>query len=103
MRPQAPAQRGPKDIDESTDTYDTIDWLVKHVTAAVKSLRAACSLTKATFTPDVSLARNSRPRRIGIPKVSKNRSLPLTSATEVGAGRAPFSRSTARWATSEVG
>ena len=31
MRPQAPAQRGPKDIDESTDTYDTIDWLVKHV------------------------------------------------------------------------
>jgi putative CocE/NonD family hydrolase len=25
------AQKGPRDIDESTDTYDTIDWLVKHV------------------------------------------------------------------------
>ena len=24
-------QRSPKDIDESTDAYDTIDWLVKHV------------------------------------------------------------------------
>src|SRR5579871_4093610 len=23
--------KGPKDTDESTDTYDTIDWLVKHV------------------------------------------------------------------------
>ena len=25
------SRRGPKDIDESTDTYDTIDWLVKNV------------------------------------------------------------------------
>jgi putative CocE/NonD family hydrolase len=25
------AAKGPKEIDESTDTYDTIDWLVKHV------------------------------------------------------------------------
>ncbi len=24
-------RRGPKDVDESTDTYDTIDWLVKNV------------------------------------------------------------------------
>jgi putative CocE/NonD family hydrolase len=31
MRPHNPAKKGPKDIDESTDTYDTIDWLVKHV------------------------------------------------------------------------
>ena len=30
MRPQNPA-KGPKDFDESTDTYDTIDWLVKNV------------------------------------------------------------------------
>src|SRR5881394_3805862 len=30
MRPHNPA-KGPKDIDESTDTYDTIDWLVKNV------------------------------------------------------------------------
>ena len=26
-----PGQAGPKDIDESTDTYDTIDWLVKNI------------------------------------------------------------------------
>jgi hypothetical protein len=32
VRPQIPVKRGPKDVDESTDTYDTIDWLVKNVT-----------------------------------------------------------------------
>ena len=26
-----PRQEGPKDVDESTDTYDTIDWLLKNV------------------------------------------------------------------------
>jgi putative CocE/NonD family hydrolase len=31
MRPQLQKKSGPKDIDESTDTYDTIDWLVKNV------------------------------------------------------------------------
>ncbi|HLG15324.1 MAG TPA: CocE/NonD family hydrolase [Blastocatellia bacterium] len=31
MRPQIPNKRGPADIDESTDTYDTIDWLIKNV------------------------------------------------------------------------
>jgi putative CocE/NonD family hydrolase len=31
MRPELNAKHGPKDIDESTDTYDTIDWLVKHL------------------------------------------------------------------------
>ena len=31
MRPHNPQQEGPADIDESTDTYDTIDWLVKNV------------------------------------------------------------------------
>ncbi|HEY1378546.1 MAG TPA: CocE/NonD family hydrolase [Gemmataceae bacterium] len=30
VRPQNP-HKGPRDVDESTDTYDTIDWLVKHV------------------------------------------------------------------------
>jgi uncharacterized protein len=30
IRPHNP-HKGPKDIDESTDTYDTVDWLVKHV------------------------------------------------------------------------
>src|SRR5215813_3149942 len=31
MTPQRPAKRGPQDIDESSDTYDTIDWLVKNI------------------------------------------------------------------------
>ena len=31
IRPHKPVKKGPKDTDESTDTYDTIDWLVKHV------------------------------------------------------------------------
>jgi putative CocE/NonD family hydrolase len=30
-RPYQPAKSGPRDIDESTDAYDTIDWLVKNV------------------------------------------------------------------------
>ncbi len=30
VRPYKPAKSGPKDIDESTDAWDTIDWLVKH-------------------------------------------------------------------------
>jgi putative CocE/NonD family hydrolase len=29
MRPHNPAKKGSQDIDESTDTYDTIDWLLK--------------------------------------------------------------------------
>ncbi len=31
MTPHRDVKRGVADIDESTDTYDTIDWLVKHV------------------------------------------------------------------------
>lgn len=31
MRPQNDRKSGPKDIDESSDTYDTIDWLVKNI------------------------------------------------------------------------
>jgi putative CocE/NonD family hydrolase len=31
VRPQHAAKAGPRDIDESTDAYDTIDWLVKNV------------------------------------------------------------------------
>jgi putative CocE/NonD family hydrolase len=30
IRPHNP-NKGPKDVDEASDTYDTIDWLVKHV------------------------------------------------------------------------
>jgi putative CocE/NonD family hydrolase len=31
MRPHIPHKRGPQDVDESTDTYDTIDWLLKNI------------------------------------------------------------------------
>jgi putative CocE/NonD family hydrolase len=31
VRPQNPAKRVPTDIDESTDTWDSIEWLVKHI------------------------------------------------------------------------
>ncbi|HEY1336942.1 MAG TPA: CocE/NonD family hydrolase [Bryobacteraceae bacterium] len=31
IRPHKPVKTGPKDTDESTDTWDTVDWLVKHV------------------------------------------------------------------------
>ena len=31
MRPHKPAKKGRADVDESTDTYDTIDWLLKNV------------------------------------------------------------------------
>jgi putative CocE/NonD family hydrolase len=31
VRPQKGLKSNPQDIDESTDAYDTIDWLVKHV------------------------------------------------------------------------
>lgn len=31
VRPYKPNKRGPKDIDESTDTYDTIEWLLNNV------------------------------------------------------------------------
>ncbi len=31
IRPQKPNKRGPQDTDESTDAYDTIDWLVKNL------------------------------------------------------------------------
>jgi putative CocE/NonD family hydrolase len=31
VRPHKPSKSGPRDIDESTDTYDTIEWLLKHI------------------------------------------------------------------------
>jgi putative CocE/NonD family hydrolase len=31
MTPHKDVKRGPQDVDESTDTYDTIDWLVKNI------------------------------------------------------------------------
>lgn len=32
VRPHRAEKRSPQDIDESTDTYDTIDWLIKNLT-----------------------------------------------------------------------
>ena len=31
IRPHKPVKNGPKDIDENSDTYDTIEWLIHHV------------------------------------------------------------------------
>ncbi|MEO8371992.1 MAG: CocE/NonD family hydrolase [Candidatus Solibacter sp.] len=31
IRPHKPVKSGPKDTDESTDTYDTIDWLIRNL------------------------------------------------------------------------
>jgi len=31
IRPIIEERRGPKDIDETTDTYDTVDWLIKNI------------------------------------------------------------------------
>jgi putative CocE/NonD family hydrolase len=31
VRPQKPVKTGPDDTDESSDTFDTIDWLIEHV------------------------------------------------------------------------
>ena len=31
IRPHKPVKNGPKDTDESTDTYDTVDWLIKNL------------------------------------------------------------------------
>jgi putative CocE/NonD family hydrolase len=31
MTPQIDLKKGPQDVDESSDTYDTIDWLVKNI------------------------------------------------------------------------
>jgi len=31
MRPHLPVKTGPAEVDESTDTWDTIEWLTKHV------------------------------------------------------------------------
>ncbi len=31
VRPHKPVKSGPRDTDESTDTYDTIEWLLKHI------------------------------------------------------------------------
>jgi putative CocE/NonD family hydrolase len=31
IRPHKPVKNGPKDTDESTDAWDSIDWMVKHV------------------------------------------------------------------------
>jgi putative CocE/NonD family hydrolase len=31
MRPHIPDKKGPREVDEASDTYDTINWLLKHV------------------------------------------------------------------------
>jgi putative CocE/NonD family hydrolase len=38
VRPHNPAKKGPKDIDESSDCYDTVDWLIKNVPGNTKKV-----------------------------------------------------------------
>ncbi len=35
LRPHKPVKKGPQDTDESSDTYDTIEWIVKNVPGAI--------------------------------------------------------------------
>ena len=35
LHPHKPVKKGPKDIDESTDTYDSIEWLIKNLPGCV--------------------------------------------------------------------
>ena len=51
MRPQIPNKRGPQDVDESTDTYDTIDWLVKNVPEQQRQRRDVGHLLSRASTP----------------------------------------------------
>ena len=47
--PARPARSRPADIDESTDTWDTIDWLVKNVpTTTARSARGASRIPAST-------------------------------------------------------
>ena len=50
VRPIIENKRGPADIDESSDTWDTIDWLLKHVPANNGKVGSGASPTPA-FTP----------------------------------------------------
>ncbi len=38
VRPHIPNKKGPKDIDESSDCYDTVDWLIKNVPGNTKKV-----------------------------------------------------------------
>ena len=35
IRPHNPNKKGPKDVDESSDSYDTIEWLIKNVPGSI--------------------------------------------------------------------
>ena len=75
MTPHKAVKRGPQDIDESTDTYDTIDWLVKKLPnffKKVNSRRKRFSLGHTTYpcssvSTVASVASSSTPIYSGVP------------------------------------
>ncbi len=60
MRPQLEAHPGSKDIDESTDTYDTIDWLLNNVPRN----NGRAGLTGTSYPGFYAAAGCSRPPRV---------------------------------------
>ena len=66
VRPTKPDKKSPADIDESSDTYDTIDWLVKNVpgnNGRVGSWGISYPGFYAAATAGRRPTRRSRPRR----------------------------------------
>src|SRR5262245_39782570 len=51
MRPHIPTKKSPQDIDESSDTYDTIDWLLKHVSNHNGKVGLYGSSLRGFYTP----------------------------------------------------
>jgi uncharacterized protein len=62
MRPQNDHKSKPSDVDESSDTYDTIDWLVKNIPnnkcsrGDALSMRMASSHSRQRLTPTHSMS-----------------------------------------------
>jgi predicted acyl esterase len=51
VRPFNPRKKSPKDIDESSDAYDTIDWLVKNVRGNSGKVGCGASRNRASSPP----------------------------------------------------
>ena len=50
MRPHIDGKRGPEDIDESTDTYDTIEWLMANVDNQLKWMDEMWDITDTVIS-----------------------------------------------------
>ena len=59
IRPIVAVKKNEKDIDESTDTWDTVDWLVKNVPGLEGNAFAKRETIKVAETPIRFLTRRS--------------------------------------------